>query len=304
MTSFLHSKAWERFQQLEGHTPLRHEGQLYTNHRLPFGTYVAGYRLNLGNLPTWPKTAIFARLEPINTSSLGHLQQLAGSNQLVPTLAIQPRQTSLVDIATDPETILARFTAKFRYNLRLAERKGVEISIHQDDALEQLPRFQALLDQTAQRQGFRIHAAEHYRLMTKELAQDGMVYICIAQKDGVDLAAILVIICNGTATYLHGASSDQDRQLKASNLLHWRTMLHAKAHGCTVYDLWGIHAVHSNNKWLPISGHPSEGVTHFKLSFGGQTVEYPGTFDLVFQPFWYSAYKTLRGLRSAKRAFS
>ena len=290
--------------QREGHAPLRHDAQLYAEYRLPFGRYYAGYRLSLGTLPTWKSKQVFARLEPTDELSLNALRKLAGTRPLVPTLAVQPRQTSLVDISGTPDTILSCFATKFRYNLRLAERHGVEVSIHSDDALQQLPRFQALLDQTAGRQGFRIHAVEHYRLMTEELTRDGMIRVAIAQKDGQDLAALLLIVCDGTATYLHGASSDQQRNLMAPHLLHWQAILHAKAVGCATYDLWGTHAVRQDSQWKPVEGHPSEGVTRFKLGFGGEIVDYPGTYDLVFQPFWYSAYKTLRGLRSGKRAFS
>ena len=291
-------------QQREGHLPLRHEGQIYTAHRLPFGTYFAGYRLSLGSLPAWPKPPVFARLEPIDATSLHELRAVVGSKQLIKAPAIQPRQTSLVDIGGSPDAILARFASKFRYNIKVAERHGIEVSVHAEDAPLQLPRFLSLLQMTAARQGFRVHSAEHYRLMTDELSRNNTIRLVFATKDGVDLAAMLMIVCDGTATYLHGASSELHKSLKAVNLMHWQAILHAKASNCSTYDLWGTHAVFDGKEWSPIPGHPSEGVTRFKLGLGGEIVEYPGSYDLVFQPFWYSAYQTLRGLRSGKRAFS
>jgi len=38
-------------------------------------------------------------------------------------------------------------------------------------------------------------------------------------------------------------------------------------------------------------------VTRFKKGFGGFEVNYPGTFDLVFDTGWYSIYKMVRKVR-------
>ncbi len=116
---------------------------------------------------------------------------------------------------------------------------------------------------------------------------------------------MLLITCGETATYLHGASSDLQKNMMAPHLLHWRAIEQAKTLGCRQYDLWGTHAVwNGGGHWESEGGHPSAGVTRFKLGFNGRIVEYPGAYDLILKPFWYSAYTTLRRLRSAKRAFS
>jgi lipid II:glycine glycyltransferase (peptidoglycan interpeptide bridge formation enzyme) len=86
----------------------------------------------------------------------------------------------------------------------------------------------------------------------------------------------------------------------APYLLHWQLMLSLKAQGCTTYDFWGVHTKDGE----AIKGHPSEGVSRFKLGFGGQLKTYPPTVDVIFQPFRYSAYKTIQRFRSQKRAFS
>ena len=86
-------------------------------------------------------------------------------------------------------------------------------------------------------------------------------------------------------TYLHGASANQYRNVMAPHLLQWHLISLAKKLGYRHYDFFGINEV----KW--------PGVTRFKKGFGGRVVEYPGTFDLIFQPAWYNFYKTGRRIR-------
>ena len=68
----------------------------------------------------------------------------------------------------------------------------------------------------------------------------------------------------------------------APYLLQWQQILEAKKRGCAEYDFWGI----NEKKW--------PGVTRFKKGFSGKEVGYPGAFDLIFQPIWYSLYKIVK----------
>jgi lipid II:glycine glycyltransferase (peptidoglycan interpeptide bridge formation enzyme) len=65
----------------------------------------------------------------------------------------------------------------------------------------------------------------------------------------------------------------------APHLLHWEIIRQAKQLGYHFYDFWGI----DEKKW--------PGLTRFKKGFGGKIIEYPGTFDLVFNKFWYQLYR-------------
>ena len=71
----------------------------------------------------------------------------------------------------------------------------------------------------------------------------------------------------------------------APHLLQWHAIKLAKANGQKYYDFHGI----DEARW--------PGVTRFKLGFGGFEVNYPGTFDLVYDPGWYSIYKMVRKVR-------
>lgn len=246
------------------------------------------------------------RLEPLDDSSHQRLVHLAAkaNYRLIPTNSVQPRQTSIIDLTQDDATILARMHSKHRYNLRIAERFGVNVSIYSENLTNYFPHFWELLSQTASRQGFRTHPKHYYVEMLRALEPEGMVHLLFAEHADRTLATLLLITYAGTATYLHGGSAADGREVKAPNKLHWEAIQLAKRLHCTQYDLWGVEAVQdSAGHWVPREGHASEGVSRLKLGFGGDVVNYPGCFDVVIDPFWYSAYKSIRALRSHKRAF-
>ena len=94
-------------------------------------------------------------------------------------------------------------------------------------------------------------------------------------------------------SYVHGASANEFRNVMAPYALQWEVIKLAKQKNCKYYDFNGI----DEKKW--------PGVTRFKMGFarfesarqGGEVVEYPGTFDMVFDNLWYNVYKLIRRIR-------
>jgi lipid II:glycine glycyltransferase (peptidoglycan interpeptide bridge formation enzyme) len=196
--------------------------------------------------------------------------------------------------------------SKHRYNVRVAQRHEIAVEVVSKTASDSFERFWNLLSSTANRQDFRTHSKNYYKVMVEELAKDEEAHLVFASKDGQDLAALLLITHNGTATYLHGGSSDKNKELMAPFLLHAETIKFAKEFGCHTYDLWGTDLEWNAEKseWQPISGKASAGTSRFKVGFGGEVISYPGTFDLILKPFWYTLYTFIRAIRGGKRAFS
>ena len=69
----------------------------------------------------------------------------------------------------------------------------------------------------------------------------------------------------------------------------YEAILEAKRHGCTSFNLGGVQ---DNVKKLHI-----QGVSKFKLRFGGQTVEHGNPIDIVVKPAVYTALKIYKSLR-------
>ncbi|MBU6389163.1 peptidoglycan bridge formation glycyltransferase FemA/FemB family protein [Patescibacteria group bacterium] len=308
MSSFLHSSAWERFQQALGVETVRSGGQLYVKRQAPGVRYWLTSRCSLnGQLPDFLRGYWFARFEPIDQESLRVLQNWAktGGYRLAPTISVQPRQSIIVDIKKKYEEVLQSMKQKQRYNIRLAAKNGVHVEIHSQELAAQLPRFWSLLTQTADRQQFRTHNQRYYLSMVKQLEKEKMAHFLFATKDGTDLATMLLLTYGKTATYLHGASGNHHRELMAPHLMHAEAIRFAQSLGCTAYDLWGtdLEYKEENKSWEPKTGHSSAGTSRFKLGFGGEVINYPGAFDLIFNPFCYTLYQGVRHLHSKKRSF-
>lgn len=231
--------------------------------------------------------AWFLRLEP-------RLAQVGFGRGWVQARDVQPRATLTWDLTRTPEELLAAMHEKTRYNVRLAERKGLE---WRWGGLELYDDFWGLLQATAERDGFAAHEPAHYRTLVEMFGglpvpgSELSVRLAGIYLQGRPLAVNLLVLCHGAVTYLHGASAGHSRNLMAPYQLHWRSALTAKAKGFKLYDWWGVE---------PERGPASPGwagFTRFKTSFGGERLEYAGTFDFPYSMLRYRWYRTGRRLR-------
>jgi len=192
---------------------------------------------------------------------------------------IQPKQTLRIDLAKSEDEILKAMHQKTRYNIGLAEKRGVRIEERND-----IEVFFKLLETTTARDGFRMHPRAHYETILSTL--DAKLFF--ASYNEQPIATALVTFFGTTAYYLHGASANEHRDVMAPYLLHWSIMREAKRRGCTVYDLWGI----DEKKW--------PGVTRFKRGFAPKTeaTTYEGTFDVPFRSFLYRLYRLFQYVHS------
>ncbi len=216
----------------------------------------------------------------------------------------QPHTTIHVDLTRDLDAILARMKPKWRYNIRLAERKGVTV---REGNASDLPKFYDLLKITSARDGFAIHTFDYYRAAWELLTARDHARLYIAEYSGETIAAIFVSAFADEAIYLYGASANAHRETMPNHALHWHAMQWAKARGCSHYDLWGVGATAEANvgangrrsqKRSGGDGSPSSsGLYQFKQGFGGQVVEYAGAYDVVFSRWKFALYERALAMR-------
>lgn len=197
---------------------------------------------------------------------------------------VQPKSTILVGLEYDEETLLRRMKPKTRYNIKLAQRKDLRI-LHcesREDKEKYFEDFYQLIRETAERNKFHVHSKYYYhaQLMTIPFAR-----LFLAMYQGKAVASAIIIFFGQRATYLHGASSGEYKNLMAPYRMHWEIMRYAKNHGCIQYDFWGISSSEKDT-W--------GGITRFKKGFGGQELHYIGAYDYVFRRVWYMAYTYFR----------
>ncbi len=209
---------------------------------------------------------------------------------------IQPQTTIHVDLTHDCDAMLAAMKSKWRYNIRLAERKGVTVRAGD---VSDVDTFYRLLEITSVRDRFAIHASAYYRAAIELLSAGDGARLFIAEYEGTPLAAIFVTAVGEEAIYLYGASSNAHRDKMPNHALHWRAMQWAKARGCARYDLWGIAETAWADVGTTFESSFQHGLYRFKQGFGGAIVRYAGACDFVFARGKYWLYQRAVGLRRA-----
>ena len=205
--------------------------------------------------------------------------------------AIQPRYVFRLNVEGKTEAeLLANFHQKWRYNIRLAERKGVTVRIC---GKEMVPAFSDLMLTTGVRDGFVTRKPEYFAAMLDNLGEHARLYMAFDPND-TPIAGTLAIHYGDKVWYLYGASSNEHRNLMPNYLLQWRMMQWAVETNCRIYDFRGVSGDVSEDN-------PLYGLFRFKQGFGGDFTEFVGEMDLVLSPVIYwavehgtSVFKELR----------
>jgi lipid II:glycine glycyltransferase (peptidoglycan interpeptide bridge formation enzyme) len=203
--------------------------------------------------------------------------------------AVQPEATRLLRIDLEAEALKAGFKPKTRYNLNLAEKKGVTVRAARDVAT-----FARLAADTGKRQGIHLPGVAYYQAALELFGPSDEVRLYLAEHEGDTLGGIMVFRFGKTAYYLFGGSSDHKRELMPNYLLHWQAMLDFRALGCDTYDWWGIPEE-------PAPDHPWFGLYRFKTGFGGETVRYIGLYEHVLRPGPLKLERRLQQLKARVR---
>jgi len=208
---------------------------------------------------------------------------------------IQPPDTVIVDLSPSCEEILVSMKPKWRYNISLAEKKGVQVNT---GGVQELETFYALLKETALRDGIAVHSFDYYKALFEIIERRNKngetLRLYTAVHEGDTLASIVVLFRGETATYLYGASSNEKRNLMAPYALQWRAMQDAKSAGCLYYDLFGIPPNEDPN-------HPMAGLYRFKTGFGGKIIHRPGSWDYPYKPAIYNLFNFAEAVRKKLR---
>jgi len=190
-------------------------------------------------------------------------------------LNIQCRNNYVLDIdGRSEEELLASFKSKCRYNIKLAQRKGVTCRVY---GKERLGDFQRLLEETRVRDGFQVRSQEYFARMLDALGEHCRLYLCEYQ--GQTLSGAICVQYGGRTTYVYGASTAVHREVMPNYLMQWEMIRWAVKAECHTYDFGGV------PHWYDPS-HPNYGVYRFKTGFNGRLVVYAGEFTQVYAR-WY-----------------
>lgn len=201
-----------------------------------------------------------------------------------PIHAMDAELACVLDLDKSGEELLAGMRKTTRYEIKQAQKLGVEVIKSTSKA--DLQDFLKLYRETSDRHGFVPHSgiAEEFEIYGREKR----TLLLLGKYESKIIASALILFDNGQAIYHHGASLWS--KVPAAYLVQWEAILEAKKRGFKLYNFWGIAPEEKPN-------HPWRGLTLFKTGFGGHEVSYIHAQDLPIS----RRYFLTRGVETIRR---
>ena len=274
-----------------------------TIHKIPRTPFTIGY-LPKGEEPTKgllnelkkigkQENCIFIQLEPNVTKQMAN-DKLHMAHLVPAAHPLFTKYTFVLDLTQSEEELLKNMHSKTRYNIKIARKHNV--IVEEDNSDEAFEAYIKLTKETTTRQKFYAHSENYHRLQWKTLPHtitknQLSSHLFVAKYNGKILTAWIVFVFKDALYYPYGASSSENREVMASNLIAWEVISFGKKLGLKQFDMWG--ALGSN----PDTKDPWYGFHNFKQKYGPEHVEFVGSYDLVINPMLYQGYKLADKLR-------
>lgn len=239
--------------------------------------------------------AIFIKLEPNvalpieQRSNLKPLIEFLLNNDCEAGKPFFAENTFQVDLTQPEEKLLENLKSKTRYNVNIAQKKGVKIV--EDNSRQGLEIYLEILRETLKRQNFYLHTPEYFIKMWELFHDTDIIHIFHAYYKDTPLVSWIIFKWGDTVYYPYGASRDLHREVMASNLMMWEMIMWAKKQGAKIFDMWGSLGLDpdKSNDWY--------GFHRFKSGYGGELMQFVGAFDLVLQPKQYKLVRLADDIR-------
>ncbi len=211
---------------------------------------------------------LFIKIEPLNRKDAEEAKTQNFKENNSPLLC---SKTIQVDLTPSEEKIMAQMKKDARYEIRKSQKQPLSL-IELDD----LSLFRKTWRKLAKRE--RWVPPNSYLTALKEAFGNNAIFLVVrnTETDQI-LGGVTVLLSNQTAYYYFAFSSNAGKKLGVPYFLVWETMKMAKKNGCKTFDFEGIY-----DERFPIKSW--KGFTHFKKSFGGEEVEFPGPVIKVYNP--------------------
>jgi len=276
----LQTKAWADFRKAWGNEVLETKYGNLTLHRIPFinkkiGMFIKGPVPTKTMLVDLKKIAaennlIFIKLEP-NVRKSKKLVSLMKEMGAVEGKTLFTPTTFWIDLTKSEEELLKSFHPKTRYNIRYAQKVGVEVV--EDNSDKAFEKYLNLMRETIERQSFYAHRRKYHRLMWENLRTANIAHLLVAKYKGKIMTTWILFKSTDALYYPYGASTHEDKHLQANSAMMWGAIKLGKKLKLNTFDLWGREF--------------GKGFTRFKEGFSPEVVELLGTWDLVSSPLYW-----------------
>lgn len=203
---------------------------------------------------------------------------------------MQPEHNWVIDLTKSEEDILAGMKQKGRYNIKIAQKSGLNFASSNKKDSPELDAFYNQYAKTGKRHNISYRGKNYFEALLEILGKKEYAKACTVWKNKIPLASAIMIFYGESVLYLYGGSNDKHRDLMAPYLLHWELIREAKKLDLKEYNFLGV-APNDDPK------HPWAGITRFKKQFGGEQIDIAGCYDLPIKPFEYQIFKMAEKIR-------
>jgi len=199
--------------------------------------------------------------------------------------------TAIIDLSKTEEIILSEMKPKWRYNIKLAEKKEIKV-IEVDKSLDNVKIFYDLMMETTSRDWFSWNKLEYYKTFLDTILTSSLL---IAYKDDKPIASGIFIFDNEVSIYYYWASTNdrEYRNLMAPYLLQWTAIKKAKSIWSKYYDFLWIATPWDGDSSLAW-------VTDFKLKLTKDVVNVSESYIWVRNMWLYKWICFLRKMKGKK----
>lgn len=192
-----------------------------------------------------------------------------------------PSKTLVIDLSLSDQQLKRQMKPKTRYNLNLTNRKKLLTQIITGHKLLNNKLLSdtvwKLLNENSARIGIFRLPKKWYKAQLSSFGEKTF-YVIVRDKSKQILSVTAHLTSADTVFYSHNGSTLHGRKVFAPTLAVWEGIKEGKRRGLDYFDFDGIYDTRFPLKrW--------KGFTRFKQNFGGNQIEFPGTFAKTFWPF-------------------
>lgn len=191
---------------------------------------------------------------------------------------VEALDTWIINVQRKEDEIFNDQRKKTRYEIRKAEKLGIETVITQDPV--HIQDYYEILKDTVQRQGWNAYSLKYIQREFEAFVKDKMATIILMRYENKYIAGGIFIHFNRQTFYHYGASLTAYKHLPAAYLMIWEAIKLSQKRKDLFFNFWGITPENKKN-------HPWDGLTQFKMKFNGQAQRWAQSKDIpVSKKYW------------------
>ena len=199
--------------------------------------------------------------------------------------------TAVINLEETEEEILSKMKPKWRYNIRLADKKWIEVK-EVEKTEENIKKFFKIMEETTSRDWFNWNLLNYYVTFLNKISNSKLI---LSFYNDEVIAGWIFTYENETAIYYYWASSSKKeyRNLMAPYSLQWKAITIWKELWCKIYDFLWVASPDDKNSSL-------SWVTDFKKKFTKDIRQVTESYIYINKRFKYNLIKILRKIKSYK----